>query len=464
MRGRAPFVLPTLVFAACAAHPGSDDVKTPTASSVAVAEQREAASATLWPGFDPMSIPLAVFDGQRTWLFRHPSPPEGFVPQEGARPACSAYPGRFPAMTANTSADIGDVTTATLMLSDSGETRSTDDLAAIAIHEAFHVYQRGRHPGWQANEAALFMYPVDDAHLLSLRRLETEALRRALDASDGEGAACFAREALKRRDERFAAMDPDFAAYERGTELNEGLAAYVQARAVGRTTIDIPQKGFDPADVRRRAYATGPALALLLDRFSPGWPSSFEENDTQDLDTALEAALPPDTTGAPPCGFTDAEVARTQQTASADVARLAEIRAGRKAAFETRPGWRVVVKAGDGQPLWPKGFDPLNVERVEGGILHARFLRLGNEAGQLEAIDGPGADIEALTVGYGPHPLFNGIREVVITGLPEPRVEPDGSRVTISAPGLTGGFDDATFTRSGEEVVIRLGAHGALHP
>ena len=30
----------------------------------------------LWPGFDATMYPIAVFDGQRTLLFRHPDPPD----------------------------------------------------------------------------------------------------------------------------------------------------------------------------------------------------------------------------------------------------------------------------------------------------------------------------------------------------------------------------------------------------
>ena len=41
--------------------------------------ERLAASRSFWPGYDPLAIPLAVYDGERTFLFRHPSPPEGFT-------------------------------------------------------------------------------------------------------------------------------------------------------------------------------------------------------------------------------------------------------------------------------------------------------------------------------------------------------------------------------------------------
>ncbi len=37
----------------------------------------------LWPGFDATAFPIAIFDGERTLLFRHPSPPEEFQPAEG---------------------------------------------------------------------------------------------------------------------------------------------------------------------------------------------------------------------------------------------------------------------------------------------------------------------------------------------------------------------------------------------
>ena len=65
------------------------------------------------------------------------------------------------------------------------------------------------------------------------------------------------------------------------------------------------------------------------------------------------------------------------------------------------------VQAAHCEPLWPQSFDPLNVERVQGGFLHKRFLRLGNDSGHLEVMDAGETDIEALTIGVGSHPLFN---------------------------------------------------------
>src|SRR5690606_31215857 len=112
-----------------------------------------------------------------------------------------------------------------------------------------------RHPGWAGNEADMLLYPVDDAGLLALRRRESAALRRALaaaDRADQVAVACWTRLALDARDERFATMDSAFSTYERLTELNEGLASYLQLRAAGRTTVEVPETRFAPSAVRNR--------------------------------------------------------------------------------------------------------------------------------------------------------------------------------------------------------------------
>lgn len=413
-----------------------------------LADQRE-----LWPGFDPLSIPLAIFTGGRTYLFRHPAPPNGFAPVEGAEPAAFAAAGRHASVTANTSAEIGGIVTATLMAAEPRQ-RSSAEQAAIALHEAFHVYQRQQHPGWAGNEGDLFLYPTDDAQLLGLRRRESAALRRALQTADAAGAACWARLALGFRRERFAGMETAFPTYERLTELNEGLATYVQLIATGKTTVEIPEDEFRAADVRERIYAVGPALAFLLDRLRPGWQAALETDDTQTLDQLLEVAVARDDADA--CTLTPDETARIDRIAESDVAGVVAGRTEHRRQFEALTGWRVVVEAAEAQPLWPQGFDPLNIEGVDGGFLHTRFVRLENDAGQLQALDESAADIEALTVGVGPHPLFNGVRQVTIAGLAEPEVEEREGRVTVRAPGFTAEFMDASAEVSGTQVFVRL--------
>ncbi len=411
----------------------------------------------LWPGFDPLSIPLAVFTGERTYLFRHPAPPEGFKPLPGI-PSIFVFQGRHPAVTANTNTEIGGVPTATLLVDRAEPSSTARDRAAVALHEAFHVYQRRQHPDWVGNEGDMLLYPTDDARLLSLRRLESEALRRALAAPDPRVMRCWARQAMAHRRERFAAMEPAFSSYERLTELNEGLAAYIQLMAAGKKTLEIPAEEFRPAQVRARVYAIGPALALLLDRLRTGWQESIEMGEVRFLDEALEAAAGPAGTEPPVCSWTPAEVAGIESTAKKDTASVAADRASRRKAFDTRGGWRVIVEAADGQPLWPQGFDPLNVERVDGGLLHTRFLKLGNDDGELQAIDEAGADVEAFTEGVGPHPIFNGVRRFAVAGLAKPEVATEGGQVTIHGPGFTATFRNASARVNGTEVVVHLAA------
>jgi len=111
----------------------------------------------------------------------------------------------------------------------------------------------------------------------------------------------------------------------------------------------------------------------------------------------------------------------------------------------------------DGQPLWPQGFDPLNVQRIDGGVFHTRFIHLGNDSGQIEAVESETADIEAMIEAAGSHPQFNGVRRVVLTGLAEPELETSSGSVVVRASGVTAGFQGATATRDGNEVIVRLG-------
>ncbi|NZA26202.1 hypothetical protein H0E84_07365 [Luteimonas sp. SJ-92] len=402
----------------------------------------------LWPGFDPLSVPLAVYDGERTVLFRHPSPPDGFTPVPELGPRVHAHAGRHESVVANTSVELGGVVTATFLLDQAVPERTGTELAAVAIHEAFHAHQRTHRPDWVANEADLFAYPTGSAELLALQRLEAAALRESLAAPDVDAAACWARHALALRGERHAGMDPAFAAYERGTELNEGLATYIEMRAAGRAADALPD-AFGPAEVRRRAYATGASLALLLDRLQPDWRPALADAESPSLDAALAAALGAGRT----CAFGDEMVEAVRSNATEDVAELAAKRTRRLAVFQTEPGWRVVVEARDDRLLWPQGFDPLNVEPLdERRVLHARFVRLSNDSGQLEVMDAT-----ALTEGAGAHPLFEGVRRVTLTGLAKPDVGRKGGGVSVRAPGLSLQFDEATVERKDRTVTVRLG-------
>jgi hypothetical protein len=413
--------------------------------------QRMSRTVVLWPGYDPLEIPLAIFTGEQTFLFRHPKTPEGFARTNEAL----VMEGRHPAATSNSSAEIGSVATATLLADGPRAGRSANDQAAVALHEAFHVYQREHHPSWSGNEGVLFLYPVEDVHLLQLRSAETEALRRAL-MNRGQDAACWARAALAFREARFAAMDTSFVTYERRSELNEGLATYVQLKAVGASRVEIPMGGFPAAAIRDRLYAVGPAWAFLLDRVQPNWQRTLEANDTLSLDRMLAQSL--GSARPSSCTFTPAETMRMEEEARGRVAELRHTRAAHQRDFEERPGWRVTVRSPASQPLWPQGFDPLNVERIEAGILHSRFLKLGNDSGEMQAIDEGNTDMQALTEAAGAHPLFNGIKRVTVAGLSQPEVTTQGQDVIVGAPGFTARFRNAAVETKGTEVTVTLGS------
>lgn len=405
-------------------------------------------SMELWPGYDPLVIPLAVFDGKNTVLFRHPSPPEEFIFDGGLY----IFQGRYPEVVGNSSAMIGGVSTATVMLESLSSKSSPEARAALVAHEGFHVFQGTTGRNWGANEVHLFTYPVDNSHLLALRRLETEALRRAFETGEIEETRAWALCALGLRGKRFALMDPASQEYEKGIEAMEGTASFIQSIVEGREQPHLPDDGFDAEDVRNRAYRTGTAWAFLLDRFSPAWREAFGTDDSLFLDAMLAGALRDHPQPVKPGAFTDSEIAAFEETARLDVKAVLQRRIDRREEFESIRGWRVVIEADRSKPLWPQGFDPLNVHLVEGGVIHSRFIKLGNESGTMEAME-----MTSLTEAVGPHPLFNGVRLVQVAGFKsEPSIVAEGNRVTVSSVGFKANFTGASIERVNQEVVIHL--------
>lgn len=416
------------------------------------AHVEKVASSAIWPGFDPARVPLAIFDGERTLLFRHPKPPPEFSPLPG-RPAVRVSAGRHPLVRANTSISLGGVATATLLL-DLPEQRSAEELAATAVHEAFHVHQAERHPKWGGNEVDLFTYPIDDARLLQLSRLEAEALRRALTAKRDRDSACWAATALDARRQRFGSLGEAGAAYERGTELKEGLARLVEGRALGGTDRGsiLPRDEFPAGAVRARSYAVGHALGALLDRFRKGWEGSLGHDASPSLDSLLSETLRARGKGdARKCAFSRAESDRALAGAERSVELAAMTREAVRKDFLAREGWTLVVTAPE--PLLPQAFDPLNVERLgPGEVLHTRWVKLGNSAGSIEVLNA-----RALTEAAGAHPLFEGVRRVTVTGLPrEPEIRESSGTVAIASAGVTGEFRGARASRDRRTITISL--------
>jgi len=442
-RRTAGCVAATLSLTACATSAAREQPARLDAIEVVRALDRLATS-PLWPGFDPVHMPLAIYDGRNTLVFRHPGPLPEFRELDG-RPGAMFVVGRHPAVTANSNAPIGGRQTATLL--DQPISLSPKRRAAIAIHELFHVFQRTRHPGWSANEVNLFVYPVDDVRNLALRRIESDLLRQALVAQSKLDVACWAAAAIDVRRERYQLLDSASVNYERKSELNEGLASYVQSQASGEAIV-FPPEEFAPEDVRQRSYVSGAAFAFMLDRLMPGWKDSLEQRDDQSLDE-IAAAVP---RGTRRCALEPGAKVLFDSTAEADVRDLAARRVRIRNAFLTATGWQLVVETGNA-PLFPQSFDPLNVTRLTASdVLHSRFIRVGSAAGSIEVLGHM-----SITEGIGSHPMFSGIRRVTVAGLfEEPVIGDSAGSVTVRSPGVSATFTPATVERQAKTVTLRL--------
>ncbi len=401
----------------------------------------------LWPGYEPGKMPVAIYDGHRTWLIRHPHPPAGFVP---AGSGWLMMEGRLEAVTANSSADINGVMTATLMPAEGLDPATR---AATMIHECFHVYQRKKHPSWVGNEAELFTYPAVDGEVLATRWKEEADLWSALRAGNDEFAKAYAKRAMVARAARFARVGEGATAYERGCELNEGLATLVEFRAAGRKAFDTPLPPRIGAEHLRneRVYAIGPAFGELLDRFLPGWEERLNKGGIASLDAALsESVRAADLSGLPPL---DPGIRRDAIRAAAEAAKA---RASERSTYLAQPGWSIEVVAAPGRALQTERFDPWNVESLDPGfVLHIRYLRLGNGDGRVEMLDQRG-----LTEAAGKHPLWDGVARFRVAGLaarPDLTRTKDG-RWSLKAKGIEGEFGNAQVAWIGKALTITLGA------
>jgi len=419
---------------------------------VLVAKVEQLGRRQIWPGFDPRSLPLALYTGEHTLLFRHPQPPPGFTPVVD-HPAVAVFPGQHAAVRAHTAVALGGWQTATILLTHHGR-RTRTDLAALIIHELFHVYQRTHHPDWTANEAELFVYPVDDGEHLSLRCLETAALQRALAARTPAMAARWTATAMQMRRTRFARLPVGAIAYERGNELQEGLATYVEWRTAWPARRPrLPVGGFAAADVRGRGYVIGHVLATLLDRLAPEWPQELKASATGSLDELVQAAL--HVLSPEPMRFAPHVWAAARARAAEEIQDLAADRTVQLARFQAEPGWRITIQTEEGHPLWPHGFDPSRVQRLTPTqVLHERWLQLGNDAATLEV-----RDRTALTEAAGTHPLFHGVRRLEVTGLAAaPVMHRTGARTRITATGFEGDFQCPHVEFTSQTVTVRLGS------
>lgn len=355
-----------------------------------------------WKQFHVQDIPVAIYDGASTWLFRHANPGEPFA-EVDSHPHVFACKGLHDSVRANSITELFGIVTATVMLEGIGSS-DISIIASIVIHEMFHVYQHTRLAERGGNIAHLFSYPADHAEQLHLRRLETAAIRKSLDASTTAESKQWCRKALEVRRRRYLLLPAECVEFECLTERHEGLAHYIELISLCKRTVELPTDDFAPDDIRRRCYPVGCAFAFLLDRYCQGWSQEWIETKSN-LDECLAAALDTDTGTA--VDFSPEEVTDALRQAEEDIVSMHRRRDEMKRNVYNRAGWQLSLQFTEPMRTW--GMDPSNAHRVsETEVLHTRYLRLGNGAGSIEMIGG-----SALTESAGDHPLMDGIKAVI---------------------------------------------------
>lgn len=234
--------------------------------------------------------PLILVDASNRAAIANRADPGGAFRKEG-----DVFIGAFPEQFApsNTSIDWNGQRWATVVLP-----LPLDPFQRLKLlaHESFHRIQPGL--GLSASDAPNAHLDTEAGRVWL--RLELRALARAL-RFDGPTARQATADAMLFRMYRHV-LFPGSDAMETAMEKQEGLAEYtgvfIALRATGeniaREARIVENADDSDAFARSFAYATGPALGLLLDRYAPGWR---DRAVSASLDSMLIAALnvhPPD--------------------------------------------------------------------------------------------------------------------------------------------------------------------------
>jgi hypothetical protein len=340
----------------------------------------------IWPGFRPDTIPTLYVIPHRAKLFarwRDTLPP-GFFPLPGATDV---------AWTDTRTVSFPRGRPIAFLSVDSA--LSPGSVIGLALHEQFHAFQRAsarrdRRFGAGENSMLVATYPAFDVANEAVFALEGRILGRALRARSLADARRLAREFVAVREDRHARLDSAVVEFEMAAELNEGLAQYAMLRGLRELTrADAGRFGaaaaaeaaqeaalldsllaVGPRSIRRRFYATGSAMALLLDRLAD---SSWKSRLVRD-DATLQAML------ADAAGYrARTELAQLRREAEKAVATLGARRRAQRDSILAQPGLRFALdpsRLAGGRMNWCS-FDPQNVlQTAEGELLHMRMLRV----------------------------------------------------------------------------------------
>lgn len=460
-------ILSGLATAVAAQPPLPDTVRRIATLHGAIVRSGPTIGPRLWPGFRPDTIPTLYVIPHRAKLFT------------GWR---DTFPDGFFALAGATDAAWTDTRTVSFPRGRSIAFLSVDSAASpgsvigLALHEAFHAFQRasarrGRRFGAGENSMLVATYPAFDVANEAAFALEGRILGRALRARSLGDARRLAREFLAVREGRHARLDSTVAEFETAAELNEGLAQYAMLRGLrelaradaGRFETAASAEATSeaalldsllvvgPRSIRRRFYATGSAIALLLDRLAD---SSWKSRLVRD-DATLQAML------ADAAGYRgDRELAALRRDAVQAVAALGARRRTQRDSILSQPGIRLVLdpsRLPGGRMNWCF-FDPQNVlQTAEGELLHMRVLRVCSNAGVEVQLDQP--VVENRKTGVLQAVLGNeGALRVTVAGktapLPADGATIDLTDLQIEGPTLRLVARRATLVRRGPELRV----------
>jgi hypothetical protein len=282
-------------------------------------------------------------------------------------------------------------------------------LIGLALHEAFHAHEAksarsGRRFGAGENSLLTAQYPVFDVANEASFAVEARLLSRALRAREIAESKRLAAQFLAVRRMRHARMDPRFVEYERLAEQHEGLAEYVYHRGLALmvrldTTLQRDARAELESEhtalagtlragalsIRRRFYATGSIMGLLLDRFGDAsWKTRLVRDDmwlqdllgqsvgTAELSTATKAEL-------------DAAFGEALRA----VTPLRERRIQQRDSILSAPGTRVLLRIAVPSVSWCM-FDPQNLLMTDAGqLLHMRTVSYCSGSAKVAELDTP---------------------------------------------------------------------------
>lgn len=283
-----------------------------------------------WPAFGETNIPLLQYNERYEFLVLHPDPPPSWEVVEGDTFQNRSYFRRRAEMTEAFAVRVGGLWAGSLDTFGSMNRAMKEQLkkqispekltpaflkmmsirpahhVVALLHEAFHAFQavmaHGRFKAANSVYSLEKEYPFGNEDFQSAWKREGELLASALRTRDEAERQELIRKFLETRTERRqkASLSAELVSFERELEWLEGLAKYVEMRFAelgssgideersrafrivkNRLQMDFYYRLMKLSDQRGdlRFYLSGAALAMLLDKTSPGWKKNFLDQD-----------------------------------------------------------------------------------------------------------------------------------------------------------------------------------------